>query len=145
MAVEGDSASDSNVYSSDDEEYGSERDNDEFMDGQRRKRISKKPQSVAPLQVRPVGSDYGDSSDEVITPNSTNDEGESSKMVKRSKTFNPRCDMKNITFKKDMWFESAKQFQAAVRDYAIYNGYAIKWLKSGARECSERSPTPCEA
>ncbi|PKI66122.1 hypothetical protein CRG98_013480 [Punica granatum] len=59
MAAEGDSASDSNVYSSDDEEYSSERDNDEFMDGRRRKRISKKPQSVAPLQVRHVGSDYG--------------------------------------------------------------------------------------
>ncbi|PKI60847.1 hypothetical protein CRG98_018755 [Punica granatum] len=90
MAAEGDSASDSNVYSSYNEEYGSERDNDEFMDGQRRKRISKKSQSVAPLQVRHVGSDYGDSSDEVITSNSTDDEGESSKMVKRSKTFNPK-------------------------------------------------------
>ncbi|PKI56821.1 hypothetical protein CRG98_022779 [Punica granatum] len=70
------------AYSSDNEEYGSEKDNYEFMDGQRNKKKLFKAQIGPSLQTPCTGhvsDDYITSEDEVLTPNITDDERESNR------------------------------------------------------------------
>ncbi|WOL10627.1 hypothetical protein Cni_G19386 [Canna indica] len=77
-------------------------------------------------------SEYENSSDEIITPETSQEgvpyiENVYTRKKRRHKVYNPNSEFKDVKF------GSSGEFKQAVQNYALVNGYNIKWSKSNKR------------
>ena len=115
-------------YDSDvDSEYRSSEE-DERSDSEE---YSEENEEVQQVSVDGCYNDYANSDDEVVTSNDTEDEGDNTRNIHRGQVYDPRCPIEMTTFQLGMRFESSSQFTTAVKNYAVWNGFNIKFLKSG--------------
>ena len=117
-----------NHYDSDvDSEYHSSEE-DERSDSEE---YSEENEEVQQVSVDGCYNDYANSDDEVVTPNDTEDEGDNTRNIHRGQVYDPRCPIEMTTFQLGMRFESSSQFMTTVKNYAVWNGFNIRFLKSG--------------
>ncbi|PKI72795.1 hypothetical protein CRG98_006775 [Punica granatum] len=131
----------SDAYSSADDEYNSNNDNEEFLEGHILRITQGNRQSEMQVdEERPI-SHQGEESDEQaasddneVTPHNSADEGECSRSSKRLNVFNPKCDMASTKFQVGLCFTGPKKFIRALKDYAIYHGFSLRFLRSGEKK-----------
>ncbi|WOL11291.1 hypothetical protein Cni_G20053 [Canna indica] len=94
-------------------------------------------------------SEYENSDDEIITPITTDDEAALDtdfvyvrKKVRR-KVHNPDCCVCDVKLELGMKFESTAHFKEVVQNYAIANGYNIKWCRTCTKKMEARSEVGC--
>ncbi|WOL01448.1 hypothetical protein Cni_G10164 [Canna indica] len=83
-------------------------------------------------------SEYENSNDEIITPETSQEgvpytENVYTRKKHRHKVYNPNSEFKEVKFEIGMKFGSSGEFKQAIQNYALVNGYNIKWSKSNKR------------
>ena len=110
--------------------YSTEEQNDEYVDRRRNEEEH--------FQLQLLGyeyhSQYENSDEEVRTPRDSEDELGNIHTVYRGRRFDAGSAIEAIKFQVGMKFESASEFTRAVRNYAIWNGFNIRFIKSEARK-----------
>ena len=119
--------------------YSIEEQNDEYVDGRRNEEEH--------FQLQLLGyeyhSQYENSDEEVWTPRDSEDELGYIHTVYRGRRFDAGSAIETIKFQVGMKFESASEFTTAVRNYAIWNGFNIRFIKSEARKVQVACDRDC--
>ena len=119
--------------------YSTEEQNDEYVDGRRNEEEH--------FQLQLLGyeyhSQYENSDEEVRTPRDSEDELGYIHTVYRGRRFDAGGAIETIKFQVGMKFESASEFTTAVRNYAIWNGFNIRFIKSEARKVQVACDRDC--
>ena len=87
-------------------------------------------EEVQQVSVDGYYNDYANSDDEVVTPNDTEDEGDNIRNIHRGQLYDLGCPIEMTTFQLGMRFESSSPFTIADKNYAVWNGFNIRFLKS---------------
>ena len=86
------------------------------------------PTSNDEIYVEVYHSDYAISEDELLTPTDTDSDRENIRNIHKGTSYDPRCPIEMMEFHVGMKFESACQFTTSVKNYAIWNGFNIRFL-----------------
>ena len=111
--------------------------NDEFVDGQKSKEQLSGPSD------RGYQSEYDNLDEDVLTPSDSNDDDGSIRTLRRGRRYEPGCPIEAIKFDVGMKFESAAEFTTPVKNYALCNGFNIRFMRSGARKVEVRCDREC--
>ena len=111
--------------------------NDEFVDGRRSK------EQLSRSSDHGYQSEYDDSDEDVLTPSDSNDDVGNIRTVRRGRRYEPGCPIEAIKFDVGMKFESAAEFTTVVKNYAVCNGFNIRFMRSGARKVEVRCDKEC--
>ena len=70
----------------------------------------------------------------LLTPTDTNSDGEKIRNIHKGTSYDPRCPIEMIEFHVDMKFEYTSQFVTAVKNYDVWNGFNIRFLRSSGKK-----------
>ncbi|XP_050219968.1 uncharacterized protein LOC126670310 [Mercurialis annua] len=91
------------------------------------------------------GSDYADTDDGLVTPNSSDEENLHPKKRKRRTRlhYNPKWRHEELEFKMHMTFLNRIQVKHAVQQWAICHGHDVRWKKSERLKVEARCAPGC--